>query len=64
MSDLPFVADLKVWNGKAGQPSRTANGTQLEVHIWPDYKRLLMDFLDFFPIQLKTGKNYVTWDAS
>lgn len=64
MSDLPFVADLKVWNSKAGQPSRTVNGTQLEVHIWPDYKRLLMDFLDFFPIQLKTGKNYVTWDAS
>lgn len=48
MSDLPFVADLKVWNSKAGQPSRTVNGTQLEVHIWPDYKRLLMDFLDFF----------------
>lgn len=64
MSDLPFVADLKVWNSKAGQPSRTVNGTQLEVHIWPDYKRLLMDFLDFFLIQLKTGKNYVTWDAS
>lgn len=64
MSDLPFVADLKVWNSKAGQPSRTVNGTQLEVHIWPDYKRLLMDFLDIFPIQLKTGKNYVTWDAS
>lgn len=63
MSDSPFVADLKVRNSKAGQPSVMGNGTQLEVHIWPDYKRLLMDFFRVFSDTADTGENYVTWDA-
>lgn len=44
MSDLPFVADLKVWSSKTGQPRVMVNGTQLEVHSWPAYKKLLMGF--------------------
>ena len=47
-SDLPFVTDLNIWSRKAGQPSIMVNGTQLEVHSWPYYKRLLMDFSVFF----------------
>lgn len=43
MSDLPFVAVLKVWSNKTGQPRVMVNGTQLEVHSWPDHKRLLME---------------------
>lgn len=48
MSDLPFVADLKVWSSKTGQPRVMVNGTQLEVHSWPAYKRLLMGFFKLF----------------
>lgn len=55
MSDLPFVADLNVWSRKAGQPSVMVNGTQLEVHSWPYYKRLLMGFSFFF---LDTAENW------
>lgn len=44
MSDLLFVTVLKVWSNKTGQPRVMVNGTQLEVHSWPDYKRLLMGF--------------------
>lgn len=47
-SDLPFVTDLNIWSRKAGQPSIMVNGTQLEVHSWPYYKRLLMDFSGYF----------------
>lgn len=57
MSDLPFVADLNVWSSKAGWPTAMVNGTHLEMHSWPYYKRLLMGFFSFFQIQLKTGKN-------
>lgn len=57
MSDLPFVAVLKVWSNKTGQPRVMVNGTQLEVHSWPDYKRLLMGFvLAFFRYSQKLGK--------
>lgn len=47
MSDVPFVADLNVWSTKAGQPSVMVNSRQLEVHSWPYYKSLLIDFLVF-----------------
>lgn len=48
MSDLLFVTVLKVWSNKTGQPRVMVNGTQLEVHSWPNYKRLLMGVFSFF----------------
>lgn len=56
MSDLPFVAVLKVWSNKTSQPRVMVNGTQLEVHSWPDYKRLLMGFC--FSFFLDIAKNW------
>jgi len=62
MSDLPLVADLNVWSSKAGHCSVMANGTQLEVHSWPDYKRLLMDSLGFLD-KAQNREKVNNWDA-